>query len=1045
MRIKFLEKPINAIQSAWDKLIQKLPKKDLTPEQQQKRERRNAWIKEHRYLLLCMAIPALVMYLIYVARLIHPFGNGSVLVLDLNGQYVWFFEALRNAVWGDASLLYSFARALGGEFTGIYAYYLASPLSYIVCLFPQHRMLEALLTLFLLKTAICGGSFGYYMHRTLKDRKPMAIIVFSVFYALSAYAVVQQHNTMWIDAVMWLPMITLGIESLIKHGKYKMYTIFLAITLFSNFYIGYMICIYCFFYFFIYYFAHGEDHRNNPLQERFHFVKSLARIAFYSIIALGIAAIILLGAYYSLNFGKTTFSTTKWEFLINFDILDLLYKFLPGSYDTVRPEGLPFVYCGLLTLLLIPAYFLSKRYPMRQKIGSGILIFVFVAIASLNITDLIMHGFQAPNWLNYRYSFMLSFYLCVIACRAFVYFEEISLKGMMVTGGLIALLCVILQKYTNGEYIDPNDFTTIWFSLILIFVYLAALAIWRTTDKKRLVAVVLTVIVCAEAFLSGLFHLNALGADVGYSQYSYYNQFLSFTRPLVERVQERDKSFYRMEKTFHRSTNDNMALEMRGLSGSTSTLNKETILFLNKMGYASQSHWSQYRGGTPVNDSLLGLKYILSNKDVYANYYEIFDVDEASGYTTYYNPYALSIAYGVSDELLNYQLGYTGKTDKKENETSKNDSEDEDKPIEINQIGNIVDKIKEKLNEWFEIDETKTTSTYLDNQVSPFKRMNAIMGAMLGSKQSKEVFKPIPVEEDNVQLGNLKKANVFLHTRYEQMYPEMSGTLTYTINVPVSGEIYFYLPSMYPREVKLDLFDSAQGAKLIDYGKYFTHDTDCIISLGYHEAGTMISLDMTLQSQYFYVMNNQDCFFYIDYEVFEEVMGTLAKDQLIVTEHTEDEIHGTFTASNAHETVLTTLAFDKGWKIYVDGKEVEPIKALGSLIAFQIDGKAGQTHEISLIYKPNTYRIGLTVSLIFTGLLLIIIILERWMRKIPVLRAMVAAIPAPAPKKKVDQTAEENAPREEAPPDEVTPKEEPSPEEPTVEKTDKDDDQSTSE
>jgi len=108
--------------------------------------KRSKW-KEYSYLFFCALIPAILVYLIYFARGHHPFGDGCVLVLDLNGQYVWFFEALRNFVAGDADLLYSFSRALGGEFLGIYAYYLASPLSFLVCLFPKDRMLEALLVL----------------------------------------------------------------------------------------------------------------------------------------------------------------------------------------------------------------------------------------------------------------------------------------------------------------------------------------------------------------------------------------------------------------------------------------------------------------------------------------------------------------------------------------------------------------------------------------------------------------------------------------------------------------------------------------------------------------------------------------------------------------------------------------------------------------------------------------------------------------------------------------------------------------------------------
>jgi uncharacterized membrane protein YfhO len=288
--------------------------------------------------------------LIYLSRGHHPFGDGSVLTLDLNGQYVWFFEALRNFVRGDADLLYSFARQLGGEFMGIYAYYLASPLSFLVALFPKDRMLEALTALFMLKGALCGLTFGIYMHKTSKKPNKLAIVIFSASYALCSYAIIQQHNTMWIDAVMWLPLITLGIENLIKYGKFKLYVISLAIAVFSNYYIGYMICIYCAIYFCVYYFANAEKFRNNPMQERVHFLRSLGRMAGYSLLAIGIAAVIILGAYYSLNFGKTTFSdpfaSSSWEsFGLKFDLIDFLYKLLPGSYDTVRPEGLPFVYC----------------------------------------------------------------------------------------------------------------------------------------------------------------------------------------------------------------------------------------------------------------------------------------------------------------------------------------------------------------------------------------------------------------------------------------------------------------------------------------------------------------------------------------------------------------------------------------------------------------------------------------------------------------------------------------------------------------------------
>jgi uncharacterized membrane protein YfhO len=224
-----------------------------------------------------------------------------VLVLDLNAQYVFFYEALREFVHGDQSLLYSFSRQLGGEFMGIYAYYLASPFSYIVALFPKGRILEALLSIFLLKTGLCGASFGFYLHKTTRheDRKKTSIIAFSIMYALCSYAIVHQHNSMWIDALIWLPILTYAIEELIKRGKFKLFVIALAMTVMSNYYIGYMVCFYVALYFFYYYVARSENGENNLLGEKAHFLKSLLRIGGYSLLALGISVpmTIVSGSY----------------------------------------------------------------------------------------------------------------------------------------------------------------------------------------------------------------------------------------------------------------------------------------------------------------------------------------------------------------------------------------------------------------------------------------------------------------------------------------------------------------------------------------------------------------------------------------------------------------------------------------------------------------------------------------------------------------------------------------------------------------------------
>ncbi|MBQ2719355.1 MAG: YfhO family protein, partial [Clostridia bacterium] len=372
---------------------------------------------EGSYLLFSFLLPLSLMALIYAVIGVFPFGRGSVLVLDLNGQYVYFFEALRDCVWGDSSLLYSFSRALGGEFLGMYAYYLASPLSYLVALFPRDGILDALCLMLLLKQGLSGLSFGYYLRRTTA-LSPTSTVLFSTVYSLTAYGVVMQHNTMWTDNVILLPLIALGIRALVTEKKYKLYTFSLILALMSNFYIGYMTCIFSVLYFLYIHLALNKEEKN-PKGERLFFLRSCGRFALFSLIGGTVSALIVIPAAYSLTFGKNTFTSPTYEFTSKVDLFDIFTKFFFGSYDTVRPEGLPLVYCGTITLLLIPLYFISKRYSVREKAASALLSLLLLFSFSIQVIDMVWHGGQAPNWLNYRYSYMLTFLLIEMAAKAY--------------------------------------------------------------------------------------------------------------------------------------------------------------------------------------------------------------------------------------------------------------------------------------------------------------------------------------------------------------------------------------------------------------------------------------------------------------------------------------------------------------------------------------------------------------------------------------------------------------------------------------------------
>ncbi len=962
------------------------------------RERISEIKKEYSYILLGALIPAAIFFLIYLVRGMYPFGSGTVLVLDLNGQYVYFFENLRSCVLEGNSLLYSWSRALGGEFLGMYAYYLASPLSYLICLFPKERTQEFLLIMFMLKAAISGGTMGFYLHKHSVNKNKFTVVTFSVMYAMCAYAVVHQSNTMWIDALMWLPLVTYGLEELIKYGKYKVYVIFMAVTLASNFYIGYMVCIYVVLYYFFFMAAYKENNVNNPTGETQHFCKSFLRMGFFSVLAAGIAAVIIFGAYYSLGFGKTEFTDPSFEINLRFDFFDLFFKMLPSSYDTVRIDGLPFVYCGLLTLLLVPLFFCSKKFTAREKIASGIFLMVFVLSFMITSVDLVWHGFQKPQWLNNRYSFMFCFFLVFLAFRAFDHLEEISAKSIAVVSSIIFLFVIILQNFSeeykaklvalsygpNAEDFMVHDFATVLLTIVCLIAYVCIIAAMARSKNKDLVAVVLLCTVSVEVFLSGLCNVCDFDKDVGFTEYEKYNEFQELYRPVTETLtEEYDSSFYRFEKTYHRKYNDNMALSIRGLSNSTSTLNKATINFLKMMGYYSQSHKSQYKGGNPVSDSLLGIKYIISEKDLsihygepvltgtdYANYlgvtmdelremtdttkskYKNYTADgkyfTADDLNVYLNPYALSLAFASSDDVFDVNM--------KEH----NDNVKEDDP---------------KYNP--------------DGYKSPFDRINALITAILGEEETVELFKPATQNGE----PSLNGATGTVSSKHNK-YKGDEGKITYSYTVPENTMLYVYFPSYYSREVSVSVkngrvFDNFGSASALTLDKC----NDRIVQLGYSETDEF-SFTVTIKNtrNEFYVKVMPSYLYYIDETLLKDVFTRLQQNQLIIDEdYEEDDISGTLTTAKDDQLILTTIPYDEGWNVYVDGQRVEVTQAADALLSFRIED-AGE-HTVRFKYASKAYVAGITITLISFAGFILIIIFEKKLRKAPILKEILFAEP----------------------------------------------------
>ncbi|MBQ3791632.1 MAG: YfhO family protein, partial [Clostridia bacterium] len=630
-------------------------------------------IAKRKYLGLCFLFPALIVFLVYAFRGVYPFGDNSVLVLDLNAQYVYFFSYLRDVFEEGHSLVYCFTRALSGEFMGIYAYYLASPLSWITLLFPADHITEALYLIFVLKSGLCGLTMGWFLD-VKGHRNRYGTVAFSVLYALCSYGVVMMHNTMWIDCMILLPLVCRGLEKAVTDRKYKMFILSLALAILSNFYIGYMMVLFVVAYYFYFYYSRSRE-EINPRGEKFHFTRTTIRVALYGVLAVGIAAVIILPAYTSLQFGKNDFGHPSWGFGEKFEWLDLLTKIFFGTYDTVRPAGLPFIFAGTLTTILVPLYFFVPKIPVRRKMASAFLLLFMVLSFNTTFIDLVWHGFQNPNWLNYRYAFMFVFFAVFCAAQAFEHLKEIKFPYVAIVCSLLLLLLFILQKM---DYENVRDLETVWPSAALIVLFLLILRGASLSGKatQKTACTLLVFVVLVEMSASTAYDFICLDSDVVFSSRKGFVEYNQYVEPVVDDLLAKDTSFYRFEKTSMRKTSDNMYLNIRGLSGSTSTLNKSVINFLKQMGLASYSHWTKYMGSSPFLDSLVGIKYIIGGvaESKLPDYYIAGDIyfedNSPKAKRIYENPYVCSLAFGVSPKILEMDDIVKTETDKDGNVTS---------------------------------------------------------------------------------------------------------------------------------------------------------------------------------------------------------------------------------------------------------------------------------------------------------------------------------------------------------------------------------------
>lgn len=854
---------------------------------------------KNRYVFLTTVLATACIAVIYVIFSVFPFGSITVMRMDLYHQYGPLFAELYDRIVEHKSLLYSWNTGGGSSFLGNYLNYLSSPLSFLIFLFDKEDISYAITFIVALKCILSATSFSYYLKKSF-NKDNYFLSAFGILYAFSAYFLAYYWNVMWLDAMIMLPLIALGIEKIFKTGDIKLYTVSLVILFFANYYMGYMCCIFAVLYFFVCFintYSNDGKLNENAVYEKKYSTKALmnnvfinrgVKFAFASIIAALICAITLVPVFMILKNSSATSGTFPQTFKSYFDLLDLITSHFALLETTIRSSGdnvLPNIYTGILTFILLPLFLVNNKIKLKEKATYVVLIIFFVFCFNNNCAEYIWHAFHFPNDLPYRYSYMYSFIIAVMGYKTILNFKGIKVKDIAYTGLAIISFVIICQKFLTNKMTN----STIYATIIFVTLWCGFLFLLKNKNaQKKTVSFVLVTFILCETIISSI-----VGLPLNQDNKNYKENYKTYT-DAINYIDNKDSGFYRTELCYLNTRMDPAYYGYNGISVFSSMAYESYSQLQSSLGMQSNKVNSYtYNTQTPVYNMMFNIKYLIQTDVSLApssNLYKKIYTTSDKKSNVYESKYNLPIAYCVNSKIDDWVT-------------------DEGNPFEI------------------QSDFVKLATGY-SNLFKPVEYNSTDFDAVSG--------------DDVTENGTYWLEKSDSSSNY--------GTETVSLSPTIDGNLYLYVKSSDLKTITVNSEKVSDITQSMEYAY--------ILDLGYHNKGdeVLVSLDAsTMESE----STSFDFYCYTaDDTVVKNMYNSLAGNSLNVESYSDTTIKGTV---NAKENcyLYSSIPYDDGWSVYVDGKKAETFEIGGTLLAIELT--PGQ-HKIEYKYFPVGFLYGIIIS-----------------------------------------------------------------------------------
>ncbi len=871
------------------------------------------------YIVMTGTLSFIAMILTYITLEVFPFGNHTALIIDMHHQYVAFFSLLREktlGIFSGGSPVYSDSLGLGSSFLSLFAYYLSSPFNLLMIIFPREALTEAIALATVLKVTAGGVTFAIFARRVF-GRSDFSVVAGGVAYSMISFFVAHSWNIMWLDPLILLPLVCMGLHELTQKGKPLLYCVTLALALLTNYYIGYMVCIFLVLYFIAMEISDEPKAEGSTLAGRFW------RFTYGSLIGGGISAVLVIPTFISLMSTSGAEDQFARELDSNFNLFSLFQRTLFSAYPSMRGDNLPNIYCSVLAVLLLALFLTCEKFSLRRRIAWGGLVGVLCLSLSVNWLNFAWHGFHFPNDLPYRFSFLVSFAMLCVGMQVLANLSSLDPKRVL--GCFGAVLALLMAEQTVGD--GQADFRMIYVSLFFFAVYAVIIGLHAAGQLRRALAcALLAVFLFIEVTANASVLIQQLDANEYYTERNDRDGSTGFvtdydvnsrTTELVEGFLEEDGGMYRMEFLPRKTCNDPSLFGYSGITVFASSNPKATTTLMGKLGYAINGVNSYlYKNYTPVSDSLMGVKYIvLQTPDV--NYTDLQYTGQSvtgSGGTryVYQNMTALSKAYLVRNNIIEW------------------DWESDNPYVVQNSFVTAATGI-----------EGKVWNTMLYDASSD---SDPVSGSDLGS-----------VTGYNCDVS-------ITDTFFSMSGPDGSDSYEFTISrtVPEEGMFSVYVDCRAAEYISISCTNGTYSS---------APNEPNTIDLGPLPAGSTV--DVTIRTDLSAVVGNV-FLASVNEDAFHQAVEELRKGQLTDVEYKEGRISGRVNCEAAKgQMMFTSLTYDSGWRVKVDGKRVDTFALGDGLLCFAVP--QGE-HEITMTFLPAGLIAGAVISLVCLFILLVLVI-----------------------------------------------------------------------